>query len=720
MPTFHALLIGADGYFPNRMSNDGSYRALGGCVHDVARIAATLAARVPGAPAPVTLIAAAGPDGRPIGDPARWPTAANLRRELAAVAERAQPGDQVYIHYSGHGGRVITAWRDLKGGDGVDEALVPIDIGVPDDAGAPPYTRPERYVRDVELALYLDRLAAKVDARGRRVTVTLVFDSCHSGGTTRGISDQAIRAASGGRAGAGDPHGTLDRRALPADHPYRGEQAAAMAAAFTRLRGSTTRAAAPARTSWLPPASGYVLLAGCRDVEAALECAIDGRPRCGVLTDALLEALDALGTDQSWKTVYDRVLARVQRLYASQTPQLLGDIDRHVLGVDLMPIAHTLTVTDVAVEARTVTINGGLALTVTAGTELAIYHPGTTDFSLATHRVAIAKVTEARALDACAVLSEGDPRAIAVGAPAVIRALALRRKVQLHARLDLPPALRAAQDPALAAVAAAIQTQGLGFLELSAPGETPHYQVALTPEGCFELCDPRGVAFAYLEPVIRIDARGAAGQVVAQLRRLGRYHTVLEMCEPESELRSQLHVELLRAPAGWTDRQPVAATGGTPLVRDGDAYLVAHDTWLWLRLRNAVPSRPVHIALLDLTRKWEIEMIIPDPDELRGKRYETIADVPRTFALRMYTPIAEAIDVLKLFLTTGEVDFPALATTGPHGVKRSDGPSNALGRLIEAIDATRPLTREAMPARSTSSPWTVQELRMRTVRGAGL
>ncbi len=742
--TFHVLLIGADRYFSNCLSNDGRYPALHGCVEDVRRVEAMLRARIaPSALSITTLIAAHGPvpDGDPLGDPAMWPTAANIRRAVAALAERARPGDQVYLHYSGHGGRVETAWPELKGDRGVDEALVPIDIGVPDAPGQPPYTRPERYIRDVEIAFYLDLLARRRDG-DRRVTVTLVFDSCHSGGATRGKGKVARRTSIGGRMVG--TLGAIDRRRLDAARIYSPELHASMIAAFQRLqppKGSAprvtpvTRAARPARTSWLPPAEGYVLLAGCRDTESALECSIDGKPSGGVLTGALLEALDDLGRDQSWKTVYDRVLARVQRLFPSQTPQLLGDIERHVFGTELLPIAHTLTVSDIDAHTRTVTFRGGLAMTITEGTQLGVYRPGVTDFSVADGRVAILTVVQANDLESIAIADATvDLTAIRIGAPAVINTLLLRRRVELLAREDLPATVAAIQDAALHGVATAMASGASGVLEIVAAGETPHYQVALTPKGCFEICDPQGTPFVDLEPVISVGAPRAASAVVEQLRRLGRFHTVLDLAEPDSDLRDQLQVELLRAPPGWTDERSALSTGGTPLVHEDGAYTVPSGTWLWLRVTNDTPSRPLNIALIDLARTWEIEMIVPNPRDNHGRSYETISDRPRTFGFYMYTSVPEAIDVLKLFITVGDVDFRALTTTsvtrvpgaatrGPGATTRGGGatraPSTALGRLMDEINAHRPRTRDAMPARSRSSPWTVQELRVRTVNLTG-
>ena len=718
--TFHALLVGVDGYAPNRLSNGGTYLPLGGCVSDALRIEAMLTARVKGHRLAITKLLA---PANGTGDGASAPTADNIRRALAELADRARPGDQVYVHYSGHGGRVRTAWPDLKGTNGFDEALVPIDIGRPDQPGGSINTRPERYLRDVELASYLDRLAGKVDpVTGEGVTTTLVLDCCHSGGATRGTGELARRSSSGGAPSPGDPAGTLDRCGIGAHSGFDDRERAAMAASLLRLRSSASasasapvRATSPAGTSWLPPAKSYVLLAACRDVEAALEYAADGRPRAGVLTDAFLEALATLGTDQTWKTIYDRVLARVHGRFPSQTPQLLGELDRHVFGVDLAPIPHAFAVTAVHPERCTLTINAGLALNVTNGTELGIYRPGTTDFSLLEERLAVATVVEASGLEAVALLDPAsDPSRIAVGAPAVVQALPLRRRVELLRRADLPPAIASKQDAALAAVAHAIANDGRGFVQTCAPRTTPHYQVVVSPSGTYEVCDPQGQPFPDLEPLVPLDATGGAHSIVAQLRRLGRYHTVLEMSEPSPELWNHLRVELLAAPPGWTDGRPTAEVGGTPLERAGDAYTVETGTWLWLRVINTRPAVPVNVALIDLSRTWEIELIVPHPGDLAGKRYETVGEQARTFALRMVAPVPETLDVLKLFVATGDVDFPSLAT----GAKRAttQGIHSALGRLIDAITATEHRMREVMRPRSTSSPWGVREFRIRTVQ----
>ena len=69
-------------------------------------------------------------------------------------------GADVFVHYSGHGGRCPTIVPRLKGADGLDEGLVPIDIG----------NTSARYVRDVEIAKLLKKSPWAKEVTGERTT----------------------------------------------------------------------------------------------------------------------------------------------------------------------------------------------------------------------------------------------------------------------------------------------------------------------------------------------------------------------------------------------------------------------------------------------------------------------------------------------------------------------------------------------------------------------
>jgi len=89
------------------------------------------------------------------------PTRDNILSAYEQLVKSCEPGDAIFCHYSGHGGKL----RDDDGdeADGYDETLVPLDY---QSAGQ---------IRDDDL------FAKLVGAFPSGVTVTCVMDCCHSG-----------------------------------------------------------------------------------------------------------------------------------------------------------------------------------------------------------------------------------------------------------------------------------------------------------------------------------------------------------------------------------------------------------------------------------------------------------------------------------------------------------------------------------------------------------
>lgn len=89
------------------------------------------------------------------------PTRKNILEAFDRIVEYSKAGDVVFIHYSGHGGRV----RDTSGdeADGYDETLIPLDF------------KKAGQILDDDL---YKRLVTKM-AKG--VNVSVLMDCCHSG-----------------------------------------------------------------------------------------------------------------------------------------------------------------------------------------------------------------------------------------------------------------------------------------------------------------------------------------------------------------------------------------------------------------------------------------------------------------------------------------------------------------------------------------------------------
>ncbi|NES69326.1 MAG: caspase family protein, partial [Okeania sp. SIO2D1] len=178
-PNFHALLIGIDFYFPHKLEG-GSYKNLRGCVRDINHVETYLKNTFNLTPDQIIKLTATASDNpkQPKETPEFLPTYQNIVAKFKEVTAKAKPQDQVYIHYSGHGGQAKTIFPKIKDISGLDEGLVPTDIGQPNS----------NYLRDLEFAKLLQEMVEK------ELVVTLVLDSCHSGGATREREDDQVRA----------------------------------------------------------------------------------------------------------------------------------------------------------------------------------------------------------------------------------------------------------------------------------------------------------------------------------------------------------------------------------------------------------------------------------------------------------------------------------------------------------------------------------------------
>ncbi|EOY14276.1 PREDICTED: metacaspase-4 [Theobroma cacao] len=87
------------------------------------------------------------------------PTGKNIRRALSDLVRSAEPGDFLFVHYSGHGTR-LPAETGEDDDTGYDECIVPCDMNL---------------ITDDDFREFVDQVP-----EGCRITI--VSDSCHSGG----------------------------------------------------------------------------------------------------------------------------------------------------------------------------------------------------------------------------------------------------------------------------------------------------------------------------------------------------------------------------------------------------------------------------------------------------------------------------------------------------------------------------------------------------------
>ncbi|KAL9227049.1 hypothetical protein vseg_002790 [Gypsophila vaccaria] len=147
-----AVLIGCN--YP------GTKAELKGCINDVTRIQRSLVER----------FGFAGDDIEILIDTNasyKQPTGKNIRLALRNLIHNAQPGDVLFVHYSGHGTRLPAETGDSDD-TGFDECIVPTDMNLITDDD-------------------FKELVCNVPD-GCRLTV--VSDSCHSGGLISDVKEQ--------------------------------------------------------------------------------------------------------------------------------------------------------------------------------------------------------------------------------------------------------------------------------------------------------------------------------------------------------------------------------------------------------------------------------------------------------------------------------------------------------------------------------------------------
>jgi hypothetical protein len=686
-PEFFALLIGIDFYFEYVLAEGIRYPKLGGCVRDILHVKTflTTSLRLPETNIiALTATVEIGED-KPIEPEGQWPTYENMVAAFKQLTARAAPGDQIYVHYSGHGGRASTVLSELKGADGLDETLVPLDIGKPGT----------RYLRDVEIHKLIRDMVDK------GLVVTVVFDCCHSGGATRAAATAGLPGAVVRGVAA------IDTTRRPRESDVASPEA--LAAAWGAGDGRATRAA-KAIKNWQLEAEGYTLLAACRPNELAAEWPFDGRERNGALTYWLLDTLRQAPAEMTYQMLADRVVAKVHSQFATQTPMLQGNADLRIFGSRRTATRFATTVLKVDPAKGRVRLNAGEAHGLGAGAQLAVFPNGTADFDRTENRLALVEVTELEPVECWATVTEQKPgAAIDAGAQAVLTAAA---PAQVRLRRGV---LIAVQDAGLRArLEAAVGSEGKGFVALAGADVPVDFQVDVNPAGELVIEDAADRPVPNLRPAIRADASDAAARIVARLVHLAKYRNVQGLDMPDPATRAKLKVELT------TDRP--AAGGAAPVLRPGDtATLKITNTQAPNPANPDDPERVLNISVLDLMSNWSIAQIYPETGA-----FEPL-DPGRTLSIDLEASLDEgtqaSTDILKVFATQATTSFqwlqlPALDQPAARGAKRG-AIADPLEAVLASVTAEQATTRAVKLARTGGNRgWTTAQVEMR-VEAAG-
>lgn len=694
----YALLVGVDCYMPNRLPDGSSYKNLGGCVGDIGRVEAFLKDihKVPDAQILKLTASPSQEDERqPLEVPDRLPTRDNIINHLRQLGEMAPAGSQVYVHYSGHGGRARTVFAEIKGPGEIDEGLVPTDIG----------TSAGQYLRDLELAHLLQELVSKP------LTVTVILDCCHSGGATRG--DAEIRGMA-----------VEDDKPLQSDHlPVASLDELRMT--WQALTGAGTRGL---KAGGLPESDQYVVLAACRQNEYAYEYAFNRqtRERSGALTHWLLDTLRQPNPGRTYKDLYDRINPQIHSQFPAQTPLLLGAGDRLIFGSERGATVFAVPVMKVEPSegGLQAVLGVGQANGVTKGAEFAIYPRTTTNLTQKEDRVALARVIQRGASESLCRLEaiagkeltvEAGDQAVQIGvAPSLVRKIAL---------LPAEGEGHTPSQPALAAIKAAIATVGKGWVELADTvsaednGEGIDYFVEVNPAGEYEIRDSGGELLKNMNPVLKTADATAPEKVVKRLIHLAKYRAAITIAntDPDSPLANTLAVQWLGTSDIYDLGDPIPPATQLDKFADPTKPTAKVGRYIFLSIRNNSPAA-LNIAVLNFEANWAIEQIYPGSSMENFITLEPGKEEKLPLLLSLEGEGEGAENTIKVFATKDQANFRWLELPSLNeeitrkGFAATRSVVNPLEALLAAIDDERPKTRRLEVAASPSRDWTTQQL----------
>ena len=689
--SFYALLIGINYYSPNTFSNNSSYKNLKGCVRDINQVENFLN-QLPTPPNEIfKLTASSSEHNSPVEQPEQLPTYANIVKAFQDITQIAKTGDRIYIHYSGHGGRAETLYPQIKGKSGKDETLVPTDIG--NENG--------RYLRDLELAYLLQKMVDK------KLEVTVILDSCHSGGATRG-EDEDVRGSS-----------IVDKTPRPQDSLVASPED--LIQTWQNITGETQSKAGTRSGVFLKGmlpedvTKDYVLLAACRPHESAYEYAFNGTERNGALTYWLLQTLmpDPSRLMLTYQMLHDYINANIRKKFnCKQNPVMIGESDRLIFGWDSIPSEYTATVADTPPgKKQKIKLNVGEIQGLESGAKFTLYPFGKTTFS-EENKLALIKLVEVEGATAWAevetVFSE---QPVQVGDLAMLTLVSsnLIRKVYLLEDDTLPKEVN--QQAALQKIKNSIVMKT--WIEFIDEVEPADYFVRLTRldeqkavqyqanmnDIIYEVLDNTQTPIL-LRPALKVNESQSANNLTKRLIHLAKYQAVenIKNHDPLSPMQNKIAVRLTTERNQDLDLNPEDNLTEITITENKINYLEIQNYF----------KQTVYVAVFNLQPNWAISSV---SSQTTGQDKVISLDPKQKETIRLgnLEKAENGQNIYKICVSVDDTNFRFLELPPLVQQKQPvrDTPKNSLEQLLQELTADQPPDRNIVAAPLPSSKWTV-------------
>lgn len=397
------------------------------------------------------------------------------------LVDKAQPGDIVVLHYSGHG----SLMKNPDDPTGWDNTIVPVDSRDPD--------KKVFDIRDKELNARLRRLTAKVGDNGG---VTFILDSCHSGTGVRAVDVETVA------------------RAVPEDTRF-GNNPPPL-----DLLGESSGTRDVVGSGYGELNGNYVLIAGSRSDQLSYELQDSEFQRHGALTYFLVQQLMQPSTGRrTYHDVMNQVIQAVNSEFPNQMPQLEGTNQDRILFGDQTLRTEGYVVAN-PLPGNQVEIKGGVLHGFTNRSEFDVYGADSHDFKPPEQPIARVQLVDVSALTSVANILSG--KQVQAGSKAVRRTHAFdaQKTKILYESLANSSALRKIKDVIDSETAVAFESVGRG----------KPFQMRLKEDaGKVHIFGPDGVELA---PPLSADSADTVSQMRNRLVNWGRWFGMHSLTNP--------------------------------------------------------------------------------------------------------------------------------------------------------------------------------------------
>ncbi|KAI1825597.1 caspase domain-containing protein [Xylaria intraflava] len=603
-PKRWAVIIGID-YYP-------SDRCLQGSVRDAQMVRELL--EKGDLPVDIKTFTATTPlsGSCPTEEKDKWPTYDNVISALINIIKNAQPGDFVYIHYSGHGTQ-LPSHKESGSSVGGELALCLFDKDYKD-----------KNLRGHHLAMALGKMVDK------GLIVTLVLDCCFSGSVARD-----------------DDWDGFDVRCIDYDPDASIEPETEEDGIFGLNDISRD---AQVDEDWLVDPKGYTILSACGPYERAYEVNIEGHGRRGALTYFLvstLRALEANGENITQQSLHEHLRTKFHASWPQQTPMRYGNQQLSFFG-SLVSTPETASVSVYRAEDGRICLRAGQIHGVSEGDEFALL-PFSESGQATEQReqpTRILKVQTVRPFESDLVhdgLPSETTAEITTGWKARSLTSSSPRKIRVQLAADIDDKFRWKDA-----------SQELRYLHLVTEAESQAcmFNVAINVNGEYAVLDTLRQQVTGL-PTVPVTAPDAMTKVLGILEHLTtfKYFEKVENLLPNKSFQALFSL---------TANSAVDPSG---------VYAVAHrDIW-GFTIEN-ISEKPLYMAIYNFRSFWEVTNLVSNTG---GDSYLVVPpredgiNGTKTVKLRMEVPegsrtgaTAQCEDILKVFITSKPVSFPTL------------------------------------------------------------